>query len=146
MQSTREAVTDTDGQRGRRCLTFAHHIEMGIETGNLINFGLRQAHFLGQGADVGGAEVAVGILNEMQKLDQEIAVARPVPQKRQDVAMCLIVELTPLGRPSPLALAGFPDALAIVQRCHADLHFAGAMPLGLPSAMRIVKSQNTKAQ
>ena len=47
----------------------------------------------------------MGILNQMQVLDQKIAPARAFTQKIAHLAMSLIVELAALRRPAALAFA-----------------------------------------
>jgi hypothetical protein len=43
---------------------------MRIERGDLVDRGLRQSHFIAEGAQMRRREIVVAILNEMQKLDQ----------------------------------------------------------------------------
>jgi hypothetical protein len=69
------------------------------------------------------AQMTEFILNEMQEFDQQVPIAGPVAEKFQNLAMRLIFQLTAFGGFAPLALTGFPNAFAIVQRCHDDLHF-----------------------
>ena len=107
----RQRVADTDGQRGRWGFALFHHVEMRVETGDLIDFGHRQAHLFGQGAQMRGREVSIAVLDQMQVLDQQVAVARAVAQKRANVLPCRVLHLPTLGVMPPLALAGFPDAL-----------------------------------
>jgi hypothetical protein len=91
--------------------------------------------------------MAIGILNQVQKLDQQVPVTGPITDKCQNLAMCLIIQLAALGGFAPLAFAGFPDALAIVQWCHADLQkFARAFSRQMSSGNHIVKLNVRNAQ
>ncbi len=94
---------------------------MGVEAGHFIDLGHAQAHFLGQGAQVRGREMAIFILNQVQEFDQQVAVARAVAQKRPHLGLGRVIDLAAFRRDPPLALARFPDALAFIQ-CHACLH------------------------
>ena len=62
-----------------------------------------------------GGQVAVGVLTEVQMLNQKIAAARAVAHKRADLGPCGIVKLAPLRRSATFASAGFPDTFAIVE-------------------------------
>ena len=60
------------------------------------------AHFLGQRADMGGGQVAVGILDEMQELDQQVASPRTLSQQTPHLCQSRIVQLPALRRLAPL--------------------------------------------
>ena len=105
---------------------FLHHVEMGVEAGNLVDFRLPHAHFLGQCTDVCRGNVTKSILHQMQELDQQIAVARAVAQQIENLGMGLIVKLTALGGLAPLAASRFPNARCVVQGCH------GCLPTQVP--------------
>ena len=70
---------------------------MGVEGGDLIDFGLRQPHLFGQRPEMGGAQVPVGVLNEMQMLDQQISPKRSVAQQCPDLLPGRILDLAALG-------------------------------------------------
>src|SRR5215831_15558215 len=76
-----ERVAHAHGERGRRRLVFFHHVEMGVEGRDLVDFGQRKAHLLRQRGEMRGGEIAVAVLDQMEVLDQEIATARPVGQQ-----------------------------------------------------------------
>ncbi len=117
-----QAVADPDRERGRRCLALAGHVEMGIEGRDLVDLGLGQPHLVGQRRDMGRREMAVGVLDQVQEFDQQIAAARPVAQKRADLGLCRVIHLPALGRAPALAGALlFPDAFLIVEWCHGIL-------------------------
>ena len=100
-----KTIADPDCQRGRGRLPFLNHVEMGVEGGDLVNLGLRQTHFLGQRAQMGGGQMAVGVLNDVQMLDQKIAPPRGVAQKRPDLRQRGVVKLPSLRRLPALATA-----------------------------------------
>jgi len=51
-QFPRQRIADPDSQRRRRRVILAHNIEMRIEAGEFIDFGLPDPHFLGQRAQM----------------------------------------------------------------------------------------------
>ncbi len=65
-----ERIAHPDGDGGRCCLAFLHHVEMVIEGRHLVDFGLGKAHLGGKGCQMGGREMAVAVLDEMQKFDE----------------------------------------------------------------------------
>ena len=54
---------------------------MRVERRDLVNFSERKLHFLRERSEMRGREIAVAVLNEMQVLDQKIALARAVAQE-----------------------------------------------------------------
>ena len=101
-----EAVADPDRHGRRRCLVLAHHVEMGVEGGDLVHLGLRQPHLLGKGRQMLGREMPVMVLDQVQLLDQQVAAPRPVTQERQDLVPGFGTHLPPARRhpPAPSAL------------------------------------------
>ena len=85
---------------------FLHHVEMRIEGGDLVDLGLRQPHLGGERGEMGGGEMAVAVLDEMQILDQQVAPARPVGQQRPHFIERQRVDLAALGRARRPAPAG----------------------------------------
>ena len=67
---TRERVADADRQRRRRGFVFFHDIEVGVERRDLVDFGHRQAHLFGQGAQMRRRKVTMGVLDQVQEFDQ----------------------------------------------------------------------------
>ena len=68
-----EAVAHPHRQRGRRRLVVHDDVEMGVERGDLVNLGQREAHLLGQRHEVAGVQAAEMVLQQMQMLDQQVA-------------------------------------------------------------------------
>ncbi len=98
-----QRIADPHGDRRRRRLAFLHHVEMGVEGRDLIDLGERELHFLRQGGEMGGREMTVMVLNQMQMLDQEIAPARPIGQQARALPRALSDRP---GGPSACAAAG----------------------------------------
>ena len=113
-------IAHPDRQGGRRGLILAHGVEMGVEGRDLPHLGLRKAHLFGERAQVAGGEMAVGVLDEVQELDQKVAPARLVAQKRAHLGKSGIIKLAPLRRRAALAAPGFPCALPLIE-CHCRL-------------------------
>ena len=71
-------VADPDRQRRRRGLSFFDDIEMIVKGRDLVDLGLRHAHFLRQRRQVRRRQMAERVLQLVQVLDQEVAPARLV--------------------------------------------------------------------
>ena len=100
---------------------------MRVEGGDLVDLGLGQAHLFGQRAQVRGGKVAVRVLNEVQKLDQQVAVARAVAQERLHPGQRVIIQLAALRVVAALAPARFPNALVVI-KCHVPHAFVLNLP------------------
>jgi len=82
------------------------------------DLGLRQAHFVAKRAQMRRREVVVAILDQMQKLDQEIGASGPGRQQLSYLPPRLDIELAPL-RKGPRAfprahIAGRPIGTAAI--------------------------------
>ena len=64
---------------------------MGVESGDLVDFGQGQPHLLGERHQMAGGEGAEAVLNCVQMLDQEMAPA--VAYERAHLLQCGRVEL-----------------------------------------------------
>ena len=98
-----DAVAHADGERRRRRLLLLHHVEMGIEGRDLVDLGLGQLHLLGERREMGRREVAVGILDEVQILDQQVAPARRIAEQCPNPVERGRIDLAALGRRACLA-------------------------------------------
>ena len=95
---------------------------MGIEGRDLIDLGLGEPHLMRQRADMVGRQMAVTVLNQMEKFDQQVAPAGRVAQQRLDLVQCDVIDLPPFRGLARLSGAFFlPDAFLIIQRCHGVL-------------------------
>ena len=70
-----QRVAHAHGERRRRGLALAHHVEVGVEGGGLVHLGHRQVHPVGERAQVAQREVAEAVLQRMQVLDELVAIA-----------------------------------------------------------------------
>ena len=98
-----QAVAHPHRQGRRRSRIFADRVEMGVESGGLVDLRHRHAHLLGQRRKVGGRQVSVAILHQVQVLDQQIAPPRPVADQGADFVMRLGAHLASLGHERPAA-------------------------------------------
>ena len=102
-----QRVADADGQRRDIRLAFLHDVEMRVEGRGLEHFGERQLHLVGQGCEMRGGNLVIGVLDQVQMLDQEIAAPRPVAEQMLDLVGGGGTTWRPLGvdfarlRPSP---------------------------------------------
>ena len=116
-----ERITDPDRQRRRRRLALAHHVEMGVEGGDLVDLGLAETQLLGQRRKMRRREMPVRVLDQVKELDQMIAPARPVAEKAAHLGQRRILELAPLRRVTALAATALPGAGFRVERAHGLL-------------------------
>ena len=86
-QGAADGVADADGA-GRRRFPLAHHVEVVIEGGGLVDLGGTQLHLRRQGAQVGGGENAEMVLDAVQVLDQEIPPRRRIAEQGADLFQC----------------------------------------------------------
>ena len=93
-----ERVADPHRDRRRRRLAFLHHVEMGVEGRDLVDLGERELHLLRERGEMRGREMAVAVLDQMQVLDQQVALARPVAEQRAHLVERLRIDLAALGR------------------------------------------------
>ena len=69
---------------------------MRIEGSHLVNFSQRQPHFPGQRCQVGGGQLVIVVLDQMQVLDQQIVSSWPITEKGTNVFDRPGVGLAPL--------------------------------------------------
>ncbi len=93
-----QRIANPHGDRRRRRLAFLHHVEMRIEGCDLVDFGQRELHLLGQRGEMRRREKTVLVLDQMQMLDQEIAAALAFAEQRAHFGERLRVDLAALGR------------------------------------------------
>ena len=61
------------------------NVEVRIERRDLVDLGHRQAHLVGEGGEMGGGDAVPSVLNQMQMLDEQVAVAGAVPEQLADL-------------------------------------------------------------
>src|SRR3978361_2302863 len=81
---------------------------MRVEGRGLEHFRERKLHLVGKRGQMGGRYLLVGVLDEVEMLDQQIAPPRPVAEQKGDLFGGLGIDLTPLGSRfgAPSSLAG----------------------------------------
>ena len=72
-----ERIAHAHGERRGRRFAFLDDVKMVVESGDFVDFGLREPHLPRERRDVGGGEVAVVVLDQVQVLDQQVTAARP---------------------------------------------------------------------
>ena len=91
---------------------------MRVEGRDLVDFSLRQSHFLSQRAQMAGGEVAEVVLQQVHVLDQQIGATGLRSEQPAYVLEGSVIDLATLGRPAALAFAGFPYAVGLIKRSH----------------------------
>jgi hypothetical protein len=76
---------------------------MMVEGGNLIDLGLRQSHQLGQRRQMRCRNMAIGVLDHMQVLDEQVAPQRPTLHELRNLLQRPNVNLPALGEGPGLA-------------------------------------------
>ena len=92
-----QGIADADGQRRDIRLAFLHHVEMRVEGRGLEHLGEGQPHLVGQRGEMGGGNLVIFVLDQMQMLDQEIAPPRPVAEQQLDFMRGGRIDLAALG-------------------------------------------------
>src|SRR6185503_14483869 len=90
----------------RRCFAVEHDVEMRVERRHLIDLDEGELHLMRQRRQMPRVEAAILVLDEMQELDQQIALARPVAEQRLDVVERLGLDLAPPGQAATPAPPG----------------------------------------
>src|ERR1041384_1520242 len=93
---------------------------MRVEGRNLIDFGLRKLHLIGERREMRGGKMSVPILDEMQMLDQQIAPTRLFAEQRAHLVARRHVDLAALRRLRRSALAS--GSIAGGRRLHWRIH------------------------
>src|SRR5262249_54833242 len=123
----RQRVADPDRDSRRRRLAFLHHVEMGVEGRDLVDLRERELHLGRERGEMRGRKVAVTVLDQMQMLDQEIALARALAEQRAHLLDRLRLELATLGgAPGPPAAAS-ARAICCAARKGCGVHWSLSM-------------------
>ena len=118
-----EAVADPDRHRRRPWLAVQHHVEVRIERGDFVDLRHRDAHQLGEAVQHPGRQTPLGILNQVQVLDQQRTLVGAAADERagglqlgrlQDPALGVEWRRTPArtGMHCPTTSAGVAPPLA----------------------------------
>jgi hypothetical protein len=105
-----QAVADPHRERRHRRVALLHDIEMRVEGGDLVRLGERDAHQLGKRSEMRRGDLAKRILDQMEMLDQQVAVAGSAGEQRLDLLERARIHLASL-RHSPGAPAAAPRVL-----------------------------------
>src|SRR6266851_4940189 len=138
-ERTGQAVADAHGDGRRRRLPIHHDVKMGVERGDLVDLDESQFHLVSQRRQVAGMQAAVPVLNEVQMLNQEIALTRAGAEQLRHLGESGRIDLPPLREIPALAPpgAGMNRPLWIRHRCcrHGCHHLPFiARSMVLPSA------------
>jgi hypothetical protein len=79
-----QAVAHAHGECLRCGFAFLDDVEVVVEGSDLVDLGLRQRHLLGQGREVPCREMTEAVLDLVEVLDQEVALARGITQQVAD--------------------------------------------------------------
>jgi hypothetical protein len=90
-----------DGRR--RGLALLHHVEVGIEGRDLVDLGQREPHLLRQRSEMRGRKMAVAVLDQVQMLNQQVALARALTEQRPHLLERTGIDLAALGGPARTA-------------------------------------------
>ena len=123
-QRAGQRIAHPHRDRRRRPLAVLHDVEMGVESGDLIDLGQRQPHLLCQGGEMRGRQIAVTILDQMQMFDQEVAPAFAVAEQRADLIEGMRIDLPAFRRARRLALPGSPAGVGrpiLLRQCRRRL-------------------------
>src|SRR4029078_1661778 len=71
---------------------------------DLVDLCHRELHFLREGSKARGGKMPVTVVDLVQALDQQIALARPVPEESANLVERLRIDLPALGGTACLAL------------------------------------------
>ena len=116
-----QGIADPDGQRRNVRRALLHHVEMGVEGRGFEHLGKRQLHLVGERGQVGGGDLVIAVLDQMQVLDQEVATPRPVAEQCGDLLGGLRDRPgVPWGWPWPVGDPR-PDARTHEPAAHHDL-------------------------
>ncbi len=86
---------------------------MRVERRYLVDLGLGETHLLGQRVKVRRGQTPVGVLDQMQVLDEEIRPPRPVAEQRAHLGSRRVIEVAALGSRASLAAPRLPDAVPL---------------------------------
>ncbi len=113
-----ERIAHPHGDRRRRRLVLLHHVEMGVEGRDLVDFGLRELHLLRERGEMRGGQIAVLVLDQVQVLDQEIAPALAIAQQRAHLRERSRLDLAAFRRLAGAVAPSRTGALLVGARVH----------------------------
>ena len=117
---TGQRIADPHRDAGGRGFPILHHVEMMVEGGHLVHLRHGELHFGGERHQVRLGDLAVGVLNFVQVLDQKIPSPRLIPEQRLDLGRRLRIDLASLACPAgglDLSLGRFQRDDGLTHRC-----------------------------
>ena len=93
-----QGIADANGQRRDVGLALLHHVEMRVEGRGLEHLGKGQLHLVGKRCEMRRGNLAIGVLDQVQMLDQQVAPPRPVAEQKRDLFSGQGIDLAALGR------------------------------------------------
>ncbi len=121
-----QRIADPNGQRRDIRLALLHHVEMGVEGRGFEHFRERELHLVGERCEMGGGNLVIFVLDQMQMLDQEIAPPRLVAEQEFNLVRSGRIDLASLGSRlrAPSSLAGmFERANLLNVMAHRSVSF-----------------------
>ena len=109
----REAVADPHRDRRRRRLALGQHVEVRVERRGLVHLRHRQPHLVRERGEMRGRDAVPAVLNQVQVLDEEVAVARAIAEQGTDLVVRGRVHLSPLGVAAGFAPSGAGMAASV---------------------------------
>ena len=92
-----QRIADADGERRDVGLALLHDIEMRIKGRGLEHLRKGELHLVRKRCEVACGNLLVGVLDEVQMLDQQIAPPRPVVEQKSNLFSGLRIDLAALG-------------------------------------------------
>ena len=76
-----QRIADADGERRDVLIAFLHDVEMRVEGRGLEHLGKAELHLVGERRKMRGRDLVILVLDQVQMLDQKIALPRPVAEQ-----------------------------------------------------------------
>ena len=105
-QRAGQAIAHAHRHGRRRRLAVHDDVEMGIERCNLVHLDERQLHLVGERREMAGVEAAILVLQQVQVLDQQVALRRLLAQERQHLVERFRLDLAAARQVAAAAAAG----------------------------------------
>ena len=102
-QHAAQAVADAHRHRRRPRLAVGHDVEVGVEGRDLVDLRHRDLELFGQRLQMPLRQAALLVLDQVQILDQQRALARPSPSSALTAATSSACSTRPWGKAAPCA-------------------------------------------
>ena len=101
-----QRFADPDGDGFGPGLVVTHDVEMGVEGRDLVDLRHRDAHLVGERLQQASRQAAFGLLDEVEVLDQHVALKRRRADDLMEAILLLLRERPPLVEDRRLAASG----------------------------------------